>query len=693
MRHANGANRRGPTTAAETGLYAKLGMTGILSVEMSLAVVLVVMLFCSIVAAAQTRPKCVSQPLEQPPNITSSDGVSVNSALVMQQQDWYWLVRDDSSNPPTPVPGTRPGLTPPEPCDDTFTLQKSDGTKEILTKPAKVWKQALRTYGYPKDPTKWNDPVYLSKKENINWVIPGTTFHIKPGQNFNLTLYNGLNPEGTHDHQCNPLGKAPPNYDAYPNCFHEDNVSNIHYHGFRVSPSAPQDNVFLTLYPVEDPTKPPTTCAKEGDEATGCYQSHLDTITDIQPIGTHWYHPHKHGATALQVINGMAGAFLIEGYFDAAIRREVSRVATTPAHLDEKVLVLQQIKGELNFLNKGVGNGGEIWVDGQRQPVIAMKPGEIQRWRFVGAVQQLGGFKALQFQGNKMRSRQIAQDGVPFAPDNYIRQPLNIVKATTILNEGLLRADGLQIFQRLRAQATATESETKATYLLAPGNRVDLLVVAPNAPGRYILKYLDVATLAPLPTDEKNIKAGEGDVDTLLIVRVTAGKKGGAVCKNPNTCLQGIKLPPLPAYLNDIDPKPSKQTVVTFSMNPGSPSDANPSGSKVFIDETLYDPGFINHRVSLSQPEQWEIRNTSGVPHPFHIHINPFQVTKIMDTDLPSPWVWWDVFPLPIQQTSTPVGTVTIRQRFLGFTGKYVLHCHILGHEDRGMMQNVLAEQ
>jgi FtsP/CotA-like multicopper oxidase with cupredoxin domain len=205
--------------------------------------------------------------------------------------------------------------------------------------------------------------------------------------------------------------------------------------------------------------------------------------------------------------------------------------------------------------------------------------------------------------------------------------------------------------------------------------------VAPQEAGDYLLQYQQVTDLS---------KQADVTPDTLLIVRVVKeGKTTGAVCKSPETCLQEINMPPLPEYLRDIDPEPTKRQTVTFSMNPDA---ATAPGSKVFIDESLYDSDFIHHRVSLSRPEVWEIRNTSTTPHPFHIHVNPFQVTKVMDKALSQPWVWWDVFPLPVKTVDVPVGTVTVRHRFLEFTGKYVLHCHILGHEDRGMMQNVLAE-
>jgi FtsP/CotA-like multicopper oxidase with cupredoxin domain len=73
---------------------------------------------------------------------------------------------------------------------------------------------------------------------------------------------------------------------------------------------------------------------------------------------------------------------------------------------------------------------------------------------------------------------------------------------------------------------------------------------------------------------------------------------------------------------------------------------------------------------------------------------------------LPGPWIWWDVISIPAGVQLTEAGTgnpvldaqgkpavvpgyIRMRSRFVDYIGKYVLHCHILGHEDRGMMQMV----
>ncbi len=91
----------------------------------------------------------------------------------------------------------------------------------------------------------------------------------------------------------------------------------------------------------------------------------------------------------------------------------------------------------------------------------------------------------------------------------------------------------------------------------------------------------------------------------------------------------------------------------------------------------------IDQTMKLNTMEEWTITNTTTEWHSFHIHINPFQVVKI------------DGKPVDRNAYEDTVriapngGSVTIRQRYRDFTGKFVFHCHILGHEDGGMMSLV----
>jgi FtsP/CotA-like multicopper oxidase with cupredoxin domain len=170
------------------------------------------------------------------------------------------------------------------------------------------------------------------------------------------------------------------------------------------------------------------------------------------------------------------------------------------------------------------------------------------------------------------------------------------------------------------------------------------------------------------------------------------------------------------------------------------------------IDGKSFNPDKYNQTMVLNTAEQWKVLNQApDKAHPFHIHINPFQITEVFapnaeNTTDPSgrcyidplrpatwkpcsaieaPFVWWDTFAIPTSKqydvtdqckgqktsgcpeqirrfvacpvpTSGPtVCTLTIpghfkmRSRFVDFPGTYVLHCHILIHEDRGMMQLV----
>lgn len=136
----------------------------------------------------------------------------------------------------------------------------------------------------------------------------------------------------------------------------------------------------------------------------------------------------------------------------------------------------------------------------------------------------------------------------------------------------------------------------------------------------------------------------------------------------------------LPApFLPIADDELTGQRELVFAVGPGGPAPGFPNFT---IDGVRFDPDVVNQTVQLGAVEQWVLTNTSNVTHPFHIHINDFQVMSVNGVAPPVP-EWRDTVDIP------PNGQVIIRSRFLDFTGVYVLHCHILTHEDTGMMQIV----
>ena len=83
--------------------------------------------------------------------------------------------------------------------------------------------------------------------------------------------------------------------------------------------------------------------------------------------------------------------------------------------------------------------------------------------------------------------------------------------------------------------------------------------------------------------------------------------------------------------------------------------------------------------VKLGAVELWEVVNQTSDPHPFHIHVNPVQV--VSGGDHAPPGRWLDTVVLP------PAGKLRFLTRFADFPGTFVFHCHILTHEDLGMMR------
>ncbi|HKV10304.1 MAG TPA: multicopper oxidase domain-containing protein [Thermoanaerobaculia bacterium] len=423
-----------------------------------------------------------------------------------------------------------------------------------------------------------------------------------------------------------------------------------------------------------------------------------------QSPGTHWYHAHKHGSTALNVGNGMTGTFVIEGAYDDALRKFYKE---TPSHknwgLQEQVLVIQQLETSLNLLS-GTNKGGPapLSVNGRLNPVVTMKPGQVQMWRIVNTAPrnfvQFDSFTQRGQGGQSPAWRQIAQDGVQLSYTNY---------------------------QRI--------GTVNAKFNLAAANRADLLVRAPVQEGEYELKVVE--SISDLPS---------GTPTTLLTVRVKADAK--PIDPPMDFIEREADFPELPAFLADITEPIYMKRELHFNTNPSSARAGKGQMPLHEINDKLFDGHHVDQTMILNTTEEWTLFNeTTNIAHPFHIHINPFQIVEVFqpntssakDTSSPCyadptkpatwkpcqklapPFVWWDVFAIPtarqdklptsvcttldqcpedIQQYTACTGgtcTVTIpgyfkmRSRFVDFTGQYVLHCHILAHEDRGMMELV----
>lgn len=587
-----------------------------------------------------------------------------------------------------------PVYTPP---DSTAKPPVAGGWKnELMT---------LRTYGFPRAPLE-RVPLPASvdgavdlDHPSIVWSAPGPTFELRkpskngevPGTRFAMVLVNAMpskTPSGApiDTHACDTLTKqgSPPlgpySGGTPPNCFHGDNATNFHVHGSHFSPQPHQDFVGLELLPFGATRPRHATHGSRGAIAIGAYDYDFDPVRDNQAEGTHWYHAHKHGATALQVLNGLVGAFVIRGEFDDAL--EAYFEASGGGKLTEHLLVVQQVQEHQPGLGGGEPPAAAL-VNGQGNPIVTMKPGEIQRWRILGATQNASAQFTVGLPPG-FSYAQIALDGVQFSPENYVCQP--------ILEQSAGDCKPGPASRPIKLKST--------TFTIGPATRIDLLVRAPKQPGTHHARYQ-----SPPPTLPRRTKRGvvapavaavNGD---LLTVEVTADKP--IEMRFPRMA----EFPAMPSFLADIPP-PKVTRTVGYQLEDQATLDQ----VQFFINQAKYDPECANEVLKLGTAEEWSLTNNSGIAHPFHIHTNPFQVMRLDEwvqtrkdakgnptgpftkrvTQYAHP-VWRDTLPIPTVSGDDPanLGQALIRYWPQDFTGEFVNHCHILGHEDRGMMHNV----
>ena len=399
---------------------------------------------------------CVHQPERFP-----SAAARSHSALP-KYTEWTGAAestRDHGEQQPCPFDDAR-GLSGDQDRAGPFGAIRQDGAMDVRrteVSAAAVQDPVTGAVGYP-------GPTLRVRRASIDY----------PGDSINVLLEDHLAPNTSET--CIWQGSGCPGCTTLPpaerpmccsmltkpegmECFHGLNDTNLHFHGLHVSPQAPQDWVLLQLQPIGTIPGPKTT--PMGDPGTvkiGTFQYAVNPLPSNQAEGTHWYHPHKHGATSLQVGSGMAGAVIVEGPFDDWLRSYYK------GHLAEKVMVVQQIH-DLNFnstlkvATSQVTSTALPLINGQLAPRITMNPGEVQRWRLVGATIEADAqleidFDGLAPSGNLMQARQIAMDGVEFSQNNYYCQPLTDITP----------CDGI----RERSEVSALSREPRATFSFAP---------------------------------------------------------------------------------------------------------------------------------------------------------------------------------------------------------------------------------
>lgn len=548
------------------------------------------------------------------------------------------------------------------------------------------------------------------------------TLAAKPGQTIRVGLNNRLQPEP---------GCTPPNINI-PHCF---NSTNLHSHGLWVSPAGNSDNVLITIRP----------------KVSFEYEYNIPAT---HPAGTFWYHPHLHGSTALQVSSGMAGALIVHGEraptptrngdVDTLLRDERG------APYRERIVLFQQVQyacrdaqgrvktrmiddpkkpGTLKVVDwvcdandvggiegytgtavntvasRGAPVGATIpnyglfgpssWQESNRYTSIngqiiprftGAVAGRVERWRTIHA----GVRDSINLQFVPMRAS-AKPDALrsPADHDRWIAQNCS----GAALPQFEIASDGLTHARAIRRTQT----------ILQPGYRSDLLMVFPSAGTWCVIDGSVAATGSVSNAPESRRLLGTvtvapglpvGNDPTAYLTRMLTGSAerwmpGDVKAKVVADLQRDLGLS---AFV----PHPTI-TTAELTPNSGQRVEFDISGTPVQfkVNGQPYDPKTARTLI-LNNVEEWTL--TSLVAnHPFHIHVNPFQVSRILDPegeDVSGPEstdpdyaatrdTWRDT--LFVKKGYT----VYVRTRYQRYIGEYVLHCHILDHEDQGMMQNV----
>lgn len=197
------------------------------------------------------------------------------------------------------------------------------------------------------------------------------------------------------------------------------------------------------------------------------------------------------------------------------------------------------------------------------------------------------------------------------------------------------------------------------TLMLPSGKRLEVVVRASGSPGRYALSY-----------DQYDQGVDTWPQRTIGTVVIDGRPWTGASHPGVDTSL----------LLEDLSrvsvPRALRRTIV-FGTDLSVPEG---TFGRFTMNGHAYDPSYLEWTSTLGTVEEWFLRNDTDQDHPFHVHTNPFQITEIDGARVP-----FDGY----QDTAIVprFGSLTVRTRFTDFAGAPVLmHCHILDHEDMGMM-------
>ena len=474
------------------------------------------------------------------------------------------------------------------------------------------------------------------------------TLRLNPNDTLNLTLTNGLNVPGAKPmrmkHPMNMRRKNASPQDA--SCSGGDitvNTTNLHFHGLNIPPVCHQDDVINTLI---QPTDPPF--------------QYVFRVPSNEPPGLYWYHPHPHGFTTDQVNGGASGALIVGG---------IENVKPQVSGLTEQVLLVRQqflnpgswLPGPyqltLNFESVGqdnilveracppfCGSGTGLPPARTLLPYIVADPGEKQFWRVVNASTQ--AFLDLQILSDDVPQNleMIAIDAVPVTNDPYVTD-----------------------------------------IVIPPAGRAEFVMTGPPEGASNLFVDLGYDT-GPV---------GNTNFAQVLANVLTSADAGHRKLRLPaKHHLPAAKTPP--TTKRRFASLATAQVTATRNLYFSEATEGTNGPTSYFLTVQgqtphLFEPSLPPAIVTnVGAVEDWTIENHTLEQHAFHIHQIHFLVMAINGVPLQTP-VMQDTVNVPYWDGTLPYPSVTVRVDFSDpeIAGTFVYHCHILDHEDGGMMAEI----
>lgn len=364
------------------------------------------------------------------------------------------------------------------------------------------------------------------------------------------------------------------------------------------------------------------------------------TIPWDEPPGLYWYHPHPHGFSERQVLGGASGAIIVEG---------IERGFPSLASLPQRVIVLrdqQRIGPEAQTALVPTwdisANFVPILYPSEQPARIEVQPGEHEFWRVVNAG------------ADTIFNLHVV--------DNHIAQPLTMVAI-----------DGVPM-----PAASSDPTPVQTSILLPPGARAEFVVSTPRV-GEYAALVTTAWDTGP-----------SGDTDPArTIVEIVS---------TPDGSRHSAEFKPLP-HKSVVEARPSSVDVThrTLYFSQHSSNDQDPDNFVLYF---LTVEGQTPAPYKMGQPpnivvhqgdiEDWTVENRSTEDHVFHIHQLHFRVLAINGIAVDDP-AMRDTIDLPYWRGSGPYPSVTLHMDFSDphDVGTFLYHCHILKHEDMGMMGSI----